>query len=225
MGQIGKRPSRKILEDLYVNKCMNLREIGEIYGVSRQRVHQWIDTYGIQRIHSQVHNKLNRLTPISKEELIYLIDTGNKVCTISRKTNNSPTAVKYLIKHYNLTDRYEQAQKRIRFKFENLPDKETLVNLYASDISVRKILDILNCSEGTFYKWIDFYEIERRTIHNPCTHARRKRVINSQEWIDKFTKDYYAMPIDELTKQYSCCRITIYNWLDKYNIDRKSHKK
>lgn len=225
MQNIGKRPSKEVLEDLYRNKCMNLREIGEAYGVSRQRVQQWIDTYGIERIHSQIHNKLDKCPPISKKALMSLIDTGNRVTTISRKTGISPKAVKHLINRYHLEDRYNEMHKRINFKFDDMPDRKTIEKLYFDDISVRKILETLNCAEGTFYKWLDFYGIKRRTIHNQSTPPKREIVYKPQEWVDEFTEDYYSMSLEELKKKYNCCTVTVYNWIDKYGITRKNYKK
>lgn len=225
MQNIGKRPSKEVLEDLYRDKCMNLREIGDVYGVSRQRVQQWIDTYEIERIHSQINNKLEKCPPISKQALISLIDTGNKITTISKKTGISRTVIKRLINRYQLEDRYKEMQKRINFKFEDMPDKKTIEKLYFDDISVRKILETLNCSEGTFYKWVDFYGIKRRTIHNHSTPPKREIVYKPQEWVNKFTEDYYSMTLEELKKKYNCCIVTIYNWVDKYGITRKKHKK
>lgn len=225
MQNIGKRPSKEVLEDLYRDKCMNLREIGDVYGVSRQRVQQWIDTYEIERIHSQINNKLEKCPPISKQALISLIDTGNKITTISKKTGISRTVIKRLINRYQLEDRYKEMQKRINFKFDDMPDKKTIEKLYFDDISVRKIFETLNCSEGTFYKWVDFYGIKRRTIHNHSTPPKREIVYKPQEWVNEFTEDYYSMTLEELKKKYNCCIVTIYNWVDKYGITRKKHKK
>ena len=224
--QKGKRPSKETLEDLYKNKCMNLREIGDIYGVSRQRVQQWIDTYNIERIHNQYKNKSKKYPALSKEDLINLIDKGNKITAMSRKTGVTPNVIKYLIEHYCLKERYTQIQERINFIFEDMPDREVIEKLYSSDISVRRILKTLNCSQDTFYKWLKFYGIERRTRHHQATHVgARQKIYKPQEWVDTFTEDYYSMSIEELRKKYKCCYMSIYNWLNKYVIERKNTRK
>ena len=52
----GNRPSREVLLDLYQNKSMTLQQIGDKYGVSRQRAMQWLDYYKIERVHNLFKN-------------------------------------------------------------------------------------------------------------------------------------------------------------------------
>lgn len=47
-----KKPSDKIIRNLYLEKKLSLRQIGNKYGVTRQAVHQWIKKLGIKAIHT-----------------------------------------------------------------------------------------------------------------------------------------------------------------------------
>lgn len=220
---IGNRPPRSVLEDLYANKHMTLQEIGTIYGVSRQRVHQWIDTYGIKRIHSQYADRVKADPKVSKETLMDLIQRGYKISGIATQVGLGPNGVKILMDQFGLTSFYEEKQKLIEsvnFDINMLPSRETIAELYYQDIPVRKIFKTLGCTQGTFYKWLKYYGFELRTTHNQATHYRTIKYA-PQEWQNEFEKDYYSMTTAELCAKYDCCVATIYLWLKKYNITKK----
>lgn len=220
---VGKRPPRRVLEDLYKNKHKTLQEIGAIYGVSRQRVHQWIDTYGIERIHSQYEDRVRSNPKISKKTLKEYISKGFKISSIAVKTKLGVKGTQILMEKYGLNALYEEVQnsgKKPNSCFNSMPSRETIEELYNQDISIRKILDKLGVSQKTFYKWLDYYGFERRTPHHPATH-HRPIIYKPTSWVATFTEDYYTMPTKDLLTKYSCGIATIYIWLNKYNIPRK----
>lgn len=219
----GNRPPRSVLEDLYKNKHMTLTEIGDIYGVSRQRVHQWIDTYGIERIHSQYEDRVWSNPKISKKTLKEYISKGYKISSIAVKTKLGIKGTQILMEKYGLNALYEERQKLIEsldFDINRIPSREVIEELYNQDISIRKILAQLGIAQKTFYKWLAYYGFELRTTHNQATH-QVKITYAPQEWVDQLTQDYYAMTTEELLKKYNCCVATLYNWVRKYNIPKK----
>ena len=64
----GNRPPRDVLENLYKNKHMTLQEIADIYGVSRQRVHQILN-YKYQREVAPQPTSEQLINPIIKQWL------------------------------------------------------------------------------------------------------------------------------------------------------------
>lgn len=219
----GNRPPRRVLEELYKNKHKTLKEIGEIYGVSRQRVHQWIDTYGITRIHTQYEKRLLDNPKVSNKELRDLILKGYKISGIAVRIGLGPNGVKSLIQHYGLDSLYEQTQKLVEeanFDINMIPSREVIEELYNQDISIRKILKRLGCSQEVFYKWLAYYGFELRTTHHQATH-HRPIIYQPKEWVDQFKKDYKSMTTTKLRQKYNCCQTTLYNWVRKYNIPKK----
>lgn len=220
---VGKRPPRRVLEDLYKNKHMTLQEIGTIYGVSRQRVHQWIDTYGIQRIHSQYEDRVRSNPKISKKTLTEYISKGFKISSIAVKTKLGVKGTQILMEKYGLNALYEEVQnsgKKPNSCFNSMPSRKTIEELYNQDISIRKILNELGVSQKTFYKWLEYYGFERRTPHHQASH-HRPIIYKPAAWVAAFTEDYYTMPTKDLLAKYGCGIATIYIWLNKYNIPRK----
>lgn len=219
----GNRPPRDVLEDLYKNQHKTLQEIADLYGVSRQRVHQWIDTYGIKRIHSQYKDRLKDAPKVSREILTDLIMQGYRIYGIAVRVGLGPNGVKILMEHYGLNSLYERQQKLFKvanFDINRIPDREVIEELYTQDISIHKIMKTLGISQNTFYKWLKYYGFELRTPHHQASHHKTIKY-QPEEWVNQFKKDYYSMSTEELMLKYDCCVATIYNWVRKYNISKK----
>ena len=223
----GNRPPRDVLENLYKNKHMTLQEIADIYGVSRQRVHQWIDTYGITRIHTQYKDRLKDAPKVSREILTGLITKGYKISGIAVRIGLGPNGVKILMEHYGLNTLYERRQQLVEvanFDINRIPDRAVIAELYRQDISIRKIMKILGISQRTFYKWLKYYGFELRTPHHQASHHKSIKY-QTEEWVNQFKKDYYSMSTEDLMLKYGCCVATLYNWVRKYNIPKKTSDK
>jgi transposase len=147
----GNRPSREVLLDLYQNKSMTLQQIGNKYGVSRQRAMQWLDYYKIERIHNRNYDRALKNTKITKAGLTKLVKKGLSIKQICKETKERRDVVDELIKKYELTEMYNQIHS-VHFRYNDMPSKEKLEKLYNGKKSVHQVLEELGCAQNTFYK-------------------------------------------------------------------------
>ena len=208
----GNRPSKEVLQDLYCKKFMTLQQIGDAYGVTRQRAMQWIDFYGIERIHNRNYDRALKNTKLNKSTLTKYVKSGLSVKQISKESGERKDIVEALIKKYELSETYDQIHS-VHFKYKRMPSKEKLLKLYNSKKSVHQILEELGCAQNTFYKWLDYYEIPRQNKPKKSVTEMPEKAI--------FEKDYNSMTLGELAEKYKCGTATIYHWISVYQLPKK----
>lgn len=208
----GNRPSREVLLDLYQNKSMTLQQIGDKYGVSRQRAMQWLDYYKIERVHNRNYDRALKNTKITKAGLTKLVKKGLSIKQICKETKERRDVVEELIKKYELTEMYNQIHS-VHFRYNDMPSKEKLEKLYNGKKSVHQVLEELGCAQNTFYKWLDYYGIQRKN--------EPKKTVTAMPTKEKFLKDYNKMTLNELAEKYKCGTATIYHWISVYQLPKK----
>lgn len=208
----GNRPSKEVLVDLYQNKSMTLQQIGDKYGVSRQRAMQWLDYYEIKRVHNRNFDRALKNTKLTKAGLTKLVKQGLSVKQICRETKERRDVVESLIKKYDLISEYDQIHS-VHFRYKDMPSKAKLEKLYNGHKSVHDILKELGCAQNTFYKWLDYYGIERKN--------EPKKTVTSMPKKEVFEKDYNSMTLSELAEKYKCGTATIYHWISVYQLPKK----
>ena len=80
-----KNPGEKILSNLYYVKDKSLQKIGDIYGVSRERVRQWMEEFHLPRNRSGTKNLLGESNvkicdQYIRGELVVKLAKKYKVC-------------------------------------------------------------------------------------------------------------------------------------------------
>ena len=184
----GNRPAKEVLEDLYENKFMTLQQIGDKYGVSRQRVLQWLNYYEIERVHNRNFDRALKNTKIKKSELTKLVKEGLSTKQISKQVGERKDIIEALLAKYDLTETYNQIHS-VHFKYKRMPSKAKLEKLYNSKKPVHQILKELGCAQNTFYKWLDYYGIERQN--------KPKKTVTEMPSKTAFEKDYNSMTLGE----------------------------
>lgn len=149
------RPPRKILEYHYITKCKTMQEIGNIYGVSRQCVLQWIDYYGLPR------RKNNRNKSIvTKSQFKKYIDSGYSIHKISTIINTDQSILWGLLYDYDLYDYYIETPFSERWVKDIT--KEELQQLYDNN-NVNELMKKMNChNQEKFYEILNKYDIKRK---------------------------------------------------------------
>ena len=138
MGLKRKVPPKVMAELVNLPKCMTLSEIGSIYGVSRQRVHQVLQEY--KEEHPELFIKI---TDPAKKEIEKLLEKNMPLKKIAEHFNISINKLKKLMNKYGL--------KKVFIK-EKL-DKETLYSLFIEEEkSDSEIAKLYNCSKNTVMK-------------------------------------------------------------------------
>ncbi len=95
-------------------------------------------------------------------------------------------------------------------------DEDRLRGLYQDErYSIQRIADELGTSYSTIYRWMDKYDIERRTANQNMDGA----------WKDKDTlKKLYVnqgLSIPEVADELGCGKTTVHRWLKKHGIKRR----
>jgi transposase len=208
----GNRPAKEVLVDLYANKFMTLQQIGDKYGVSRQRVLQWLNYYEIERVHNRNFDRALKNTKLKKSELTKLVKEGLSTKQISKQVGERKDIIEALLAKYDLTETYNQIHS-VHFKYKRMPSKAKLEKLYNSKKPVHQILKELGCAQNTFYKWLDYYGIERQN--------KPKKTVTEMPSKTAFEKDYNSMTLGELAEKYDCGTATIYHWISVYQLPKK----
>ena len=80
--------------ELYVRKDLTLQEIGDIFGVSRQRIHQ------IKKYFESIHGKIKKSQQLDAFKLKKLLDDGKDAKEIASLTNIKMSKINRLIRKY-----------------------------------------------------------------------------------------------------------------------------
>lgn len=134
-----KKLSPEVLADM-VNppKSMSLSEIGSIYNVSRQRVHQVLKEYKKLKPHLFKGPQYP-----SKEEIQRLLDKNISINAIAKHFNITTNRLKKLMGKYNL--------KKVYIK-EKLTKEKLYLHFVLEKKSDREIAELYNCSRNTVMK-------------------------------------------------------------------------
>lgn len=207
------RPKKETLEDLYYNKLYTLQEIGEKYGVSRQRVSQWFIAEDIKLEGNtlRIERKYNSFN-ITKEQMSKYIKQQLSYNKIAKKEHQPKENVIRKVEELGLTDLYNSYQK-VRFDITKIPTKEKLEEMY-NTMSISAIKEELDCSQGTLYKWLAFYDIGKKD-------TKRKEQLPSKTQFLKAYKKYQT--INKLSEELNCSTEKIYKCLLLY-VDKSNNE-
>ena len=149
------RPPRKILEQYYITEHKSLQEIGNICGVSKQCVFQWVDYYGLPRRRTR-----RNTSKISKAQLKDYIDSGYSIHKIAIITKMTDMMLWGLLYDYDLYDYYMNIPFSERWT-KDLTEEE-LQRIYNS-CKVEDVMKKLNCkNKEKFYEILTKYNIKRK---------------------------------------------------------------
>jgi len=105
-------PGKKILSDLYYTQNKSLQKIGNIYGVTRERVRQWMERLHLPRNKAGTKNLLDSLNLNICNEYI----KGEPVVKLAKKHQVCKTTVYKFLLDCNPNIRLEKKRFRERKK-------------------------------------------------------------------------------------------------------------
>lgn len=101
-----------------------------------------------------------------------------------------------------------------------IPPKQELLEKYQiSGATISSLAKDYETSQPTVRKWLQSYNIERKSHKEASTEANRRNVWNVMPTKDILLDDLNEMSIDEIEMKYKVGQSTIYEWIKFYNID------
>jgi len=105
-------PGKKILSDLYYVEDKSLQKIGNIYGVSRERVRQWMERWSLPRNKAGTKNLLDSLNLNICNEYI----KGKPVVKLAKKYKVCQTTIYKFLLDCNPNIRLEKKKFREKLR-------------------------------------------------------------------------------------------------------------
>lgn len=142
--------------ELYVLKNYSLQKIGELYGVSRQRVHQ------IKKQLESKHGKIRRKHAIDSFTLKEMLDNGLSFQEIAKNCGSSVSKISRLVRKYE--EDYRRGISPVKIKRRKIKDilaKELLYKLYAIELkNDKEIAQMYGVSQTSVWLLRKEYDIE-----------------------------------------------------------------
>lgn len=200
--------SEKLIE-LHVRQKLSLSKIGEMYGISRQRVHQ------LKKDYEKSCGKINRRLIIDVFTLKQLLDKGMTAKEIGIEYNLKASHVCRLIKNYQ--EDYESGFSNISIKRKTLQDiisYEELYTLYSKQLMTDKeIAKKFNASPAAVCNLRKKYRIptnnnkSSRKLHNILTPMLFKKLYKDE-----------GLTLSDLSLRFGCSVPTLTRLKTKYKI-------
>lgn len=210
MGIRKKLTPDKLIE-LHVRQNLSLSEIGNMFGISRQRVHQ------LKREYERTHGKINRRFFIDVLTLKHYLDLGWSVKQISNHFDMTTSKISRLIRKYQ--DEYDYGVSNIEIRKKKANDiisKGRLHELYVDKLYTEKeIADEFQVSPSTI-------NILRKQYKIPTNKDKSLRKLPNVLTKDKFEQLYLrnSYNLDEIANMYDCNIVAILKLKKQYNIKK-----
>lgn len=101
---------------------------------------------------------------------------------------------------------------------------------YDEELNITEMAEIAGCSGMTICNWMDKFGYERRS--NSEAHKGIEKIEFFKDWTEKEIKDWLhekyweeKLSMYEIAKEVECCCQTIYNWMKKLDIEKRSISK
>lgn len=204
-----KKLTPDTLIKLHVRENLSLSKIGEMYGVSRQRIHQ------LKKEYEKKHGKITRKVVLDVLTLKHYLEQGWTAKRIAEYFDMSPSKISRLIRKYK--EEYELGASPIKIKRKKADDlisKDDLIHLYNNKLLTDKeIADIYQISASSVNLLRNKYNIKS----NKDKSLRRLKVDLTQ---DKFKKLYIieGYTLKDIADKYNCNIVSILNLKEEYNI-------
>lgn len=208
---IRKKLNADILIQLHVRENMSLSKIGEIYGVSRQRVHQ------LKKEYEKKHGKITRKVSIDVLTLKHYLDQGWTSKRIADHFEMSPSKISRLIRKYR--EEYELGASHVKIskkKTEDIISELELRNLYTIKLLTDKeIAEIYQVSPSSVNLLRNKYKIPT----NKTKSLRKlKRTLTKEIFIELYL--HKKNTLRQIADKYNCNVVSILKLKEEYKIKK-----
>ena len=185
---------------LHIEENMSLTEIGKLFHVSRQRVHQ------IKKEYERKMGKISRRVFIDAFTLKHHLEQGWSAKTIAEYYEIKPSQVTRMIRKYH--KEYEDGHSLVEVKIlqaDDLISKEELVQLYLEELHTDKeIAEKYQVSASTV-------NLLRKKYDIPTIRTKSLRKLPNELPKELFERLYLKekWTLDELAKHYKCNVVSI----------------
>lgn len=161
---------KDVLIELYVNKKLSQKEIGELFNCDRKNVTYYLKKYDIPRRTSTETKKINGiLNDISIDEVLQMIDKGMLVCEIAKEFNVSRGCIGNLLKKngYNMRNHKNATRKQSEFmKYNNPVEKNSKRSIEViNKVSETKRIKYINMLNSLDVSKLTFRQYSRYARH------------------------------------------------------------
>jgi transposase len=103
-----------------------------------------------------------------------------------------------------------------------MPKKGELRAMYEREgVSISQVARHYNTTNPTVRKWLDMYEIPRKSHQQASAEANRSRAVRVPTK-ENFQENYDRMSIKELETHYGIGQATIYEWIEELGIAKRT---
>jgi len=200
------------LIELHVRENMSLSEIGEMYGVSRQRVHQ------LKKEYEKQHGKITRRVVIDVLTLKHYLDQGWTAKRIAEHLDLRASKISRLIRKYK--DEYENGVSKVKIKRKKSDDiipKNDLIDLYLNKLHTdREIADMFQVSASSV-------NLLRKKYNIPTIKTKSLRKLPFKLTKSVFERLYVleGYTLKDIAEKYNCNIVSIIRLKEEYNITKK----
>lgn len=196
------------LIELHVRQNLSLTEIGAIYGVSRQRVHQ------LKKEYEAKHGKINRRLFIDVFSLKHFLEQGWSATEIALHYEMKPSKVARLIRKYK--EEYESGASHIKINRKQIKDlisKSELYDLYANQLYTdREIAEKFSVSASAINALRKAYKIP--TNNNKA--LRKLPMKLSKEVFRRYMQQGWSL--QDMAKEFNCNSMAILRLKERYGV-------
>lgn len=200
------------LIELHVRENMSLTEIGEMYGVSRQRVHQ------LKKEYEKQHGKITRRVVIDVLTLKHYLEQGWTAKRIAEHLDLKPSKISRLIRKYK--EDYNSGISKVKIKRKKSDDiipKSELTELYLNKLYTdREIADMYQVSPSSV-------NLLRKKYNIPTIKTKSLRKLPFKLTKNVFERLYLheGYTLKEIAEKYDCNIVSIIRLKEDYNITKK----
>jgi len=224
---IGKFPiSKEELFDLYINKQMTCKEIGELINVSKEKVLWWIKKFKIpvrstgnikgKEYHFKAHNKIN----FDNDHLAEVYLSGYTMKEMEKIFHCSRDAIRNQVKHLGLKRSPEICKQLLSTARADTSKDDLIISLYEQGLSSTEISNILNWTSVTILNHLRKANKTSRSLSESQFAHNKKEY---PEDLDNFEKLYDMYISNRMSKkdigfQYNVAPAVVDSRLKKFGI-------
>lgn len=217
-----KKPSKEILEDLYIKRSWDTKKIAQRYQRGRGTIYVWLREYGIPR-HIVSTKRPRSLGRLSKEVLYNeYVENKKTIEEISKIHLAGKTTIRRWLKEYGIQLRTASEEL---LKNRRLPIREELEELYINkQISMKRIAEMYKTGTRIIKRLLKNFEIPVRNSEDALSLAalKGKKVPSEGELVELYFNK--GKSIDEIAKAYGISKMPILRLFKKYNLKTRTLK-